>query len=115
MHAVLGLIKYLGLRAAEYLVGNFHLGQTEFLVDVSADSCLQVMERGQAVQEDGARVGILHNSVDHLIRAEQLDAFLMYSPVETSVPARYMEAPIICWRLAQIIAFASACTLLHSS
>ena len=53
MHAVLGLVKYLGLLAAEYLVGNLHLGQTELLVDVLADGGLQVVERGQAVQEDG--------------------------------------------------------------
>ena len=37
VHTVLGLVEHLGLLGREHLVGNFHLGNAELLVDVTAD------------------------------------------------------------------------------
>ena len=50
-----------------------------------------------------------------LLHIEQLFPPETYSPVDTSVPTRYNEAPSISRLDALIMAFASAWTLLHSS
>ena len=76
MHTVLGLVKYLRLWAAEYLVGNFHLLQAKFLVDLATNRSLKVVERRQAVQEDSLGVSVGHHCVINLIWAQQLDALL---------------------------------------
>ena len=73
VHPVLCLVEDDGLLGLEDFVGHFHLGDTELLGDVGADSGLGIVEGGQAMHEDGSGLGICHQLGIDLIGLEQLD------------------------------------------
>ena len=74
MHAVLGLIEDLGLRTLEDLVLDFHLGDAELRRDLGTGGGVRIVEAGQAVQEDGGRIGQGHELLGDAVGLELLDA-----------------------------------------
>lgn len=74
VHAVLGLVEDLGSGALEDLVGDLLLGDAELLALLGANGGVGVVEAGQAVQEDGTRVGHSHDLGGDTIRGELSDA-----------------------------------------
>lgn len=57
-HTVFCLIKNNRLLAFKDLIGHFHLGQTEFFMDLFTDCRIQIMESRQAMHKDGCILGI---------------------------------------------------------
>ncbi len=76
MHTVLCLIELAGLLAQEYVVGDFHGGQTKLLENFLAGGGVPVVEGGQTVQENGGGLSHSHHVLVHLIGQKQLDALL---------------------------------------
>ena len=60
--------------------------------DVYKRQGVEVVEGGQAVHEDGVRVGISHNFLVHLVRLQQLDALGDVYKRQTMT----ITAPCIC-------------------
>ena len=60
VHAVFCLVKDDGSFALEDLVGDFHAGDAELIVDLLADDGVQIVECGQAVHEAALGTGICH-------------------------------------------------------
>ncbi len=71
VHTVLRLVENLASFAAENLVGNFLLGDAVLLVDLAANAGLEVVEAGQAVEEDAIGIaGLLHHVHGHAVGGE---------------------------------------------
>ncbi len=71
MHAVLRLVENLASFATENFVGNFLLGDAVLLVDLAANAGLEVVEAGQAVEEDAVGVaGLLHHVYGYAVWGE---------------------------------------------
>ena len=61
VHAVLCLVKDHGLAGLEDFVGDLHLRYAKLLRDLGADGGLGVVEGGEAVHEEGLRLGLPHH------------------------------------------------------
>ena len=79
MHSIFCFVKDFRLKRFKDFVGYFHFGNTEFLVHFASDFRIQIVERGQAVQEDCVVVGKSHHLLVHLIFAQQLNAGFPYA------------------------------------
>ena len=74
MHAVLGLLENTGLRSFENSIGHFQFAHAEFLMDLPADACSQIVEGGEAVHENGILCRKSHELLCHLVGLHLLDA-----------------------------------------
>ena len=67
MHTILSLIKNNRLCRLKDFICHFHFTDTKLLTNLLADGCLKIMERRQAMHEDGFLSCILHYFLIHLI------------------------------------------------
>ena len=75
MHPVLSFVEHPGARAAEDLIGHFHLGDAESLGNLGPDGRLSIMERRKAVHENARWSHKVDHAVVDLVRGKKLNSF----------------------------------------
>ena len=75
MHPVLSFVEHSGARAAEDLIGHFHLGDAESLGNLGPDGRLSVMERRKAMHEDASWSHKVDHAAVDLVWGKKLNSF----------------------------------------